>query len=309
MGNFWKNVLTFGAHSRIENEKDFYEYLVKQVNELNAKMENRRNELNTQLLELVEVKKKSIISLKKVKKITKHLKVKDRELINLQIANDKEEINIAKVEASIDLGLTAINAGKGVSAGLATATSTYFLVGNLAAASTGTAISTLSGAAATNATLAWLGGGSLAAGGGGVAAGTAVMGGLIAIPALAVMGILSHFSANKEIKKIKEKEHEAYQMMDDIKKNLLAFDLIENRAEEVKNSLIKTNEVFDIEFRDVFKKLYPFPVFSRLLKRIRQLFGGNYFNEKDLTLIAYIGKIATDLVKIIDTKIIEETTN
>lgn len=44
------------------------------------------------------------------------------------------------------------------------------------AASTGTAISSLSGAAATNATLAWLGGGSLAAGGGGMAAGTAVLG-------------------------------------------------------------------------------------------------------------------------------------
>ena len=38
-------------------------------------------------------------------------------------------------------------------------------------ASTGTAISSLSGAAATNAALAWLGGGTLAAGGGGIAAG------------------------------------------------------------------------------------------------------------------------------------------
>ncbi len=42
-------------------------------------------------------------------------------------------------------------------------------------ASTGTAISTLSGAAATNAALAWLGGGTLAAGGGGMAAGSAFL--------------------------------------------------------------------------------------------------------------------------------------
>ena len=46
------------------------------------------------------------------------------------------------------------------------------------AASTGTAISSLYGAAATNATLAWLGGGSLAAGGGGVAAGATVLAGI-----------------------------------------------------------------------------------------------------------------------------------
>lgn len=42
-------------------------------------------------------------------------------------------------------------------------------------ASTGTAISSLSGAAATNAALAWLGGGALAAGGGGIPAGTALL--------------------------------------------------------------------------------------------------------------------------------------
>ncbi len=42
-------------------------------------------------------------------------------------------------------------------------------------ASTGTAISTLSGAVATKAALAWLGGGALAAGGGGMAAGNALL--------------------------------------------------------------------------------------------------------------------------------------
>lgn len=59
----------------------------------------------------------------------------------------------------------------------------------LGAASTGTAIGSLSGAAATNATLAWLGGGSLAAGGGGVAAGTAVLSGVAAAPAVLVGGV------------------------------------------------------------------------------------------------------------------------
>lgn len=43
-------------------------------------------------------------------------------------------------------------------------------------ASTGTAISSLSGAAATNAALAWLGGGALSAGGGGMAAGNFLLG-------------------------------------------------------------------------------------------------------------------------------------
>lgn len=49
---------------------------------------------------------------------------------------------------------------------------------HLGRASTGAAISGLSGAAARSATLAWLGGGSLAAGGGGMALGTTVLGSL-----------------------------------------------------------------------------------------------------------------------------------
>ena len=42
-------------------------------------------------------------------------------------------------------------------------------------ASTGTAISTLTGAAASKAALAWIGGGAIAAGGGGTAAGSAIL--------------------------------------------------------------------------------------------------------------------------------------
>jgi len=62
-------------------------------------------------------------------------------------------------------------------------------VSAFASASTGAAISGLSGAAATNATLAWLGGGSLLAGGGGMAAGTAVLTLVAAAPAAFIGGI------------------------------------------------------------------------------------------------------------------------
>ncbi len=68
--------------------------------------------------------------------------------------------------------------------------STSYAVGALATAGTGTAISSLGGAAASNAALAWLGGGTLAAGGGGMAAGAMIASGVAAAPALAVGGVL-----------------------------------------------------------------------------------------------------------------------
>lgn len=88
----------------------------------------------------------------------------------------------------------------GAAIGAITAFGAYGGAMAFGAASTGTAIASLSGIAATNATLAFLGGGSLAVGGLGIAGGTAVLGGLVAGPALAVMGFIvgAKASANKD---------------------------------------------------------------------------------------------------------------
>lgn len=79
-------------------------------------------------------------------------------------------------------GITAI--GSGALVGMAS----YGGAMMFASASTGTAIGSLAGVAATNATLAWFGGGSLAAGGLGMAGGVAVLGGIVAGPVLAIAG-------------------------------------------------------------------------------------------------------------------------
>lgn len=83
----------------------------------------------------------------------------------------REELETAKK--------TALGAGVGVTAGVAVVsvapTVAMWVATTFGTASTGVAISSLSGAAATNAALAWLGGGTIAAGGGGVAAGHAFL--------------------------------------------------------------------------------------------------------------------------------------
>ncbi|MEE1273333.1 MAG: hypothetical protein UHI81_02405 [Olegusella sp.] len=70
-------------------------------------------------------------------------------------------------------------AGAAVAAGASVAfmapTAALWVATTFGTASTGVAISSLSGAAATNAALAWLGGGALAAGGGGISAGGAFL--------------------------------------------------------------------------------------------------------------------------------------
>ena len=104
-----------------------------------------------------------------------------------QSITEQDYIDIQqKVTASLELENGLLT---GAAAGVLTGIGAYGSVGLLASASTGTAISALSGAAAKSATLAWLGGGSLAAGGFGMAGGTLVLGGIVAAPALAITGL------------------------------------------------------------------------------------------------------------------------
>lgn len=120
-----------------------------------------------------------------------------RELGKIRL--DKSGLGELK-KLSIMAGSLLKGVGGGGVAGAITAFGAYNGAMLLGTASTGTAISTLSGAAATKATLAFLGGGALKAGGLGIAGGTTVLGGLIAAPALAVFGIVvgAKASANKE---------------------------------------------------------------------------------------------------------------
>lgn len=122
-------------------------------------------------------------------------------LEGLSVQQLKEyEAEAIKAEQFAKGGATAALAG--AAAGQA-ATSLATSVG---VAGTGAAISGLSGAAAWNATLAWLGGGSLAAGGGGMALGTAVLGGITVGPALAVGGFVLAGKGEQALTKAREYE-------------------------------------------------------------------------------------------------------
>jgi len=119
------------------------------------------------------------------------LKISKEELDNLK------SLSFKAIEL---LGASAGSLGAGALAGLAAYGGTM-AVGT---ASTGAAIAGLSGVAATNATLAALGGGSLAAGGLGMAGGTVVLGGLVAAPALVIGGIFLAIKGNSSLEKAHE---------------------------------------------------------------------------------------------------------
>lgn len=104
----------------------------------------------------------------------------------------------------------------GAAGGALAAFGAYSAATTFATASTGTAIASLSGVAASNATLAFFGGGSLAAGGLGMAGGTLVLGGLVAGPALLVMGIITGAKAGKTLQDAYANEAKANEICEEL---------------------------------------------------------------------------------------------
>ncbi len=141
-------------------------------------------------------------------------------------------------------GSLAGGAIAGTAGGALTAFGAYGAAQALACASTGTAIAALHGAAATNATLAFFGGGSLAAGGLGMAGGVVVLGALVAGPALAVMGLVTGAAANKKLEQARTNKAEAVQIASQLDTASMQCETIRRRTYMFYNLLARLDTYF-----------------------------------------------------------------
>lgn len=140
-----------------------------------------------------------------------------------------------KMQDVVNGGISSL--GVGGLAGLAA----YGGVGFLGTASTGTAIGGLTGVAATNATLAWLGGGSLAAGGFGMAGGMAVLGGIVAGPVLAVGGMMMASKAEEAKEDAYSNRHKANAAAEQMKTAQVTTEGITSRTNQIHEVLSALN--------------------------------------------------------------------
>ena len=146
---------------------------------------------------------------------------------------------------------SALGAGAGVATGAAIVsvapTVAMWVATTFGTASTGTAISALSGAAATNAALAWLGGGALAAGGGGMAAGHAflALAGPVGwgIAGVTLLSSIVLFSLNKlKLDKKKKEEIEA------VKNNTISAQKVAAQIRELLDEVVALREKLNHQY-------------------------------------------------------------
>lgn len=136
--------------------------------------------------------------------------------------DELSKIKMGEIEFSEMKELTAFSSSllqgsaTGLVGGALTAFGAYGAAMSLATASTGTAIASLHGVAATNATLAWFGGGSIATGGAGMAGGAAVLGGIVAGPALLCMGLIVGAKAGKNLENAKTNAYQTNEICEEL---------------------------------------------------------------------------------------------
>lgn len=165
--------------------------------------------------------------------------------------NDIAEVEIAKLK-NVSIGAEALkgmlaSSALGTAGACAASGATASAVSMFGIASTGTAISGLSGAAATNATLAFLGGGSLAAGGGGIALGSAVLSGATLGVGLMVGGFAINHVGNKAQENVDSAWKQYWEAEDLIDEAISILEEIESASLEYTKTLtIISEHYFDL---------------------------------------------------------------
>ena len=228
-----------------------------QINEIaNQSIENARDELDRQrkevgaALEALGKEKLTILNRNVTDFVTTFEKIKNvdfqssiglEELKNLHI--DQNTFQELKELGNFALGVAG-GAAAGAVGGALTAMGAYSAAMTFASASTGTAISALSGAAATNATLAFFGGGSLASGGLGMAGGMYVLGGLVAGPALMVMGMITEAKSKEKLENALSNKAQADEVVESLNAASVQCSAIRRRTYMFYNLLAHLDALF-----------------------------------------------------------------
>lgn len=240
-----------------------------------------------------EIYEKSLIVFAECFSQIKNIDFQDKQLQESNLPQlSRDELGEIKQIASemkdvVSGGLASLGAG-GL-AGLAA----YGGVGTLATASTGTAIASLSGSAATNATLAWLGGGSLATGGFGMAGGAIVLGGIVAGPALAVGGMMLASKAETAKEDAYSNLSKVKLATEEMKTAIVTINGIRNRFDEINSILYKLNTRFT-------------PLLDSLVVLVDNNKDYNSYSEADKKGVHMTASLAITLKNIVEAPVLTE---
>ena len=191
------NVLTLGGTSRVRQWNEKLRAALEQNQDVVSQIGSKKNDLQQAILRLGALTRRACGFLHRSRRLLRPLVRTKRPFIQIAPSDSFTSLTAHPMEQRIDnfytTGALALGAGTGTTAALGA----WTIVSSLGAASTGTAIAGLQGAASANAITAWFGGGALKAGGLGMAGGTVVLTGVVVVPLVGISAYLTHRHANE----------------------------------------------------------------------------------------------------------------
>lgn len=227
--------------------------------EAQEKMEDARDRTSRDLADLgilkLKVWDKQLGRFVQLVDRVKSVKLEGQAMLDGHIGGNIPKQELAQIkQISLKAGEIISGGTSAIGTGALVGVASYGGATFLASASTGTALASLSGVAATNATLAWFGGGSLAAGGLGVAGGTAILGGIVAGPILAVGGFIMAAKARENLAEARKALAEAEIAAEEMNNATSMIKTIGKLAGEFEKTIYKmdnkmTNALNSLEFK------------------------------------------------------------
>lgn len=288
----------YDAKSDFDDAERYNRWAKEEYEEEQSKLNALRKKTNSKMEALGSLKvniyrEGSLKDFVKIFKQIKNIDFEDKLDLNLSI-NDEDYKDILEIEKDI-LKITELAGGAtaALGSGALAGFGAFGGAGMLATASTGTAIGSLSGVAATNATLAWFGGGSLAAGGLGMAGGIAVLGGIVAGPVIAVAGGMMAAKAETAKNEARSNLDKARAAVEEMKTAEVVVSEIKTRVTEFINILKPLND----DFEDLIDKL------EDIVDKSNDY---STYNEFDKKIVLITISVAQTIKNICDVAIIDE---
>lgn len=279
--NVVSNIFTLGGASRLDDAKAVYETTHTKHVALCGKILEFKKKIDDQVRAIGQLLPAAKPVLAKSEKILRK-SISRRDDLDFRYTIETLE-GVNKFNSDYN---AAIGIGSGTIAGGSLALGSWALVGAFGSASTGTAIAGLSGAAASNATLAWLGGGTLAAGGAGVSGGIMMLGGIVAVPLILIASAGTHKKA-KEFEEATEKLTGVIAQQESHLAHLPdALKTVEIRKTQVDHAC----EEFQSTSRRLHKIIRPFGILSVMKQGILKLFRRRPFIDEQLEALGELGQ-------------------
>jgi len=173
----FSELLSLGGRQRLDDAKTAYEMSYRDYESAHAQLDDWQSKIHDAIVAIGDSVRRANRLLQRAGKVIAR-SVQLHEAVQSECGTE----TLSRMQR-FNSGISgAIGFSAGSISGGSLAVGSWALVSALGSASTGAAISGLSGIAATNATLAWFGGGALAVGGAGISGGMTVLGGIFAIP-------------------------------------------------------------------------------------------------------------------------------